>query len=183
MALQSLESNPQLSFATRMEDWTSLGQHKRHPEFPVVTRESRRTSRKTTWFPRHRTMKPFPATASQEKSHVRIWRCDWSSDVCSSDLDREAGELCGGASKVPSTVSTSNSSRGTSPETLERERASSCDDGGTTWFFSSCGGIHELRRGIQDASCAGPGKSNLPFELRRKAGDCSRVTAGPIDLI
>ena len=35
----------------------------------------------------------------------------------------------------------------------------------------------------------GPGEketnsiSNLPFELRRKAGDCSRVTAGPIDLI
>ena len=24
--------------------------------------------------------------------------------------------------------------------------------------------------GIQDASCVGPGKSNLPFELRRKAG-------------
>ena len=44
-------------------------------------------------------------------------------------------------------------------------------------------GILELRRGIQDASCVGPGKSNLPFELRRKAGDCSRVTAGPIDLI
>ena len=40
-----------------------------------------------------------------------------------------------------------------------------------------------LRRGIQDASCVGPGKSNLPLELRRKAGDCSRVTAGPIDLI
>ena len=52
-----------------------------------------------------------------------------------------------------------------------------------TWFFSSDGGILELRRGIQDASCVGPGKSNLPFELRRKAGDCSRVTAGPIDLI
>src|SRR5574340_178672 len=57
-----------------MEDWTSLGQHKRHPEFPVVTRESRRNSRKTTWFPRHRKMKPFPASASQEKSHVRNWR-------------------------------------------------------------------------------------------------------------
>ena len=28
MALQSLESNPQLSFATRMEDWICLGQHK-----------------------------------------------------------------------------------------------------------------------------------------------------------
>src|SRR5574337_145040 len=55
--------------------------------------------------------------------------------------------------------------------------------GGTTWIFSSCSGILELRRGIQDASCVGPGKSNLPFELRRKAGDCSRVTAGPIDLM
>src|SRR5574337_451952 len=57
-----------------MRDWTSLGQHKRHPEFPVVTRESRRNSRKPSWFPRHRNMKPFPATASQEKSHVRNWR-------------------------------------------------------------------------------------------------------------
>src|SRR5574342_966683 len=57
-----------------MEDWTCLGQHKRHPEFPVVTRESRRNSRKTTWLPRHRKMKPFPATVSQEKSHVRNWR-------------------------------------------------------------------------------------------------------------
>ena len=31
--------------------------------------------------------------------------------------------------------------------------------------------------------CVGPGKSNLPLELRRKAGHCSRVTSGPIDLI
>src|SRR5574339_825451 len=53
-----------------MEDWTCPGQHKRHPEFPVVTRESRRNSRNTTWLPRHRKMKPFPATAPQEKSHV-----------------------------------------------------------------------------------------------------------------
>src|SRR5574342_51356 len=74
LALQSLESNAQLSFATRMEDWTCLGQHKRQPEFPVVTRESRRNSRKTTWLPRHRKMKPVPATAPQEKSHVRNWR-------------------------------------------------------------------------------------------------------------
>src|SRR5574340_924939 len=73
-ALQSLESNPQLSFATRMEDWTSLGQHKWQPECPVVTRESRRNSRKATWFPRQRKLKPFPATAPQEKSHVRNWR-------------------------------------------------------------------------------------------------------------
>src|SRR5574337_915762 len=71
---ESLQSNPQLSFETRMEHWTSLGQQKRHPEFPVVTRESRDNSRKTTWFPRHRKMKPFPASASQEKSHVKNWR-------------------------------------------------------------------------------------------------------------
>src|SRR5574337_1693279 len=55
--------------------------------------------------------------------------------------------------------------------------------GGATWFFSSYGGIRELRRGIQAASCVGPGKSNLPLEWQRKAGHCSRVTAGPIDLI
>ena len=47
-----------------------LGQHKRKPEFPVVTRESRRISRKTTCFPRHRNMRPLPATASPENSHV-----------------------------------------------------------------------------------------------------------------
>ena len=40
-----------------------------------------------------------------------------------------------------------------------------------------------VRRGIQDASCVGPGNYNVPLELRKKAGDCSRVTAGPIDLI
>ena len=42
---------------------------------------------------------------------------------------------------------------------------------------------NQISTGIQDASCVGPGKSNLPLELRRKAGHCSRVTAGPIDLI
>ena len=45
-------------------------------------------------------------------------------------------------------------------------------------FFSSCGRILELRWGIQVSSCVGPGKSNLPFELQVRAGDCSRVTAG-----
>src|SRR5574337_1312515 len=73
-------------------------------------------------------------------------------------------------------VSNSNSESGTSPETLWRHRAASCDDGGTTWFFSRCSRILELRRGIQDASCVGPGKSNLPFELRRKAGEDRKST-------
>ena len=64
----------QSSIRVAKESWTSLGQHKRHPEFPVLTRESRRNSRKTRCFPRHRKVKPFPATASQEKCHVRNWR-------------------------------------------------------------------------------------------------------------
>ena len=34
---------------------------------------------------------------------------------------------------------------------------------GTTWFFSSCDGIVDLRRGIQASSCVGPGKSILPL--------------------
>ena len=63
----------------------------------------------------------------------------------------------GVASKVPSTVSHFKMERGTSLETLYRIRASSCDDEGPTWFFSSCGGILELRRGIQASSCVGPG--------------------------
>ena len=45
--------------------------------------------------------------------------------------------------------------------------------------FSSCGGILELRRGSQASSWVGPGKPNLPLELRGKAGGCARVTAGP----
>ena len=42
----------------------------------IPRRNSRipRNSSKTTWLPRHRKMKPFPATAPQEKSHVRNWR-------------------------------------------------------------------------------------------------------------
>ena len=48
----------------------SLAQHKKKPEIPVVTRESRHNLRKTTCFQRLRKMRPLPATASQVKSHV-----------------------------------------------------------------------------------------------------------------
>ena len=48
------------------------------------------------------------------------------------------------ASKVSSAISNVKTERGTSLEKLYQERASSCDDGGTSWFFSSCGGILEL---------------------------------------
>ena len=36
------------------------GQPKGKAEIPVVTRECRRNSRKTTWFPLHRKMRPLP---------------------------------------------------------------------------------------------------------------------------
>ena len=67
----------------------------------------------------------------------------------------------------------------TSLETLWRARGSCCEDDGTTWFFSSCGGILELQQGFQASSCVGPGKPKLPFELRGKAGCCARTTARP----
>ena len=47
----------------------------------------------------------------------------------------------------------------------------------STWFFSSCGGILDLRRGSQPSPGVGPGKPNLPLGLRGKAGGCARVTA------
>ena len=51
-----------------------------------------------------------------------------------------------------------------------------------TWFFSSCGGILELRRGSQPSPWVGPGKPNLPLGLRGNAGGGARVTAGPKSL-
>ena len=41
-------AQPQLSLATRGDDWASQGKPKGNAEIPVVTRESRRNSRKTT---------------------------------------------------------------------------------------------------------------------------------------
>ena len=51
-------------------EW-KIGLHwanKRKRKFPVITRESRCNSSKTTWFSRHRKMRPLPATASQGKA-------------------------------------------------------------------------------------------------------------------
>ena len=77
------------------------------------------------------------------------------------------------------TVSPFRAEQGTSLETPSRARASFCQEVGTTWFFSSCGGILELRRGSQPSPCVGPGKPHLPIGLRGKPGGCARVTAGP----
>ena len=59
------------------------------------------------------------------------------------------------------TVLNFKSEHGISLETLQRVRASARDDGGTSWFFSSCGGILDLRRGTQGASHVAPRKSSL----------------------
>ena len=54
------------------EAWRAAihGVAKSRTRLSIVTRESRRNSRKTTWLPRHRKMRPLPATASKEKSQV-----------------------------------------------------------------------------------------------------------------
>ena len=85
----------------------------------------------------------------------------------------------GVAGRLSATVSPFRAEEGTSLETPSRARASSCQEVGTPWFFSSCGGNLELRRGSQASSWVGPGKVNLRLELRGKAGGCARVTAGP----
>ena len=43
----------------------------------------------------------------------------------------------GVALRVPNIISHLKTERGTTLETLEQARASSCNDGGITWFFSS----------------------------------------------
>ena len=60
--------------------------------------------------------------------------------------------------------------RGISPEMLQWERASSRDDRGISWFFSSCSEILELRRGTQGASRVAPGKSNLHLSCEGELG-------------
>ena len=65
------------------------------------------------------------------------------------------------ASRVSSTVSNFKRERVISLETLQQEKATSSDDGGTSWFFSSFGGILELGRGTQGAFCVAPGKYSL----------------------
>ena len=100
-----------------------------------------------------------------------LWPC---SDSCTTSSFPSQLE-----GKFGGTVSPFRAEQGTSLETPSRARASSCQEVGTTWFFSSCGGILELRRRFQASSCVGPGKPKLPFELRGKAGCCARITARP----
>ena len=87
------------------------------------------------------------------------------------------------ASRVSSSVSNFKKERRISLETLMQERASSRDDGVTSWFFSSCGGILELRRGTQGASSVVPGKCNLHSSCEGKLGIAIESLQGKIDLM
>ena len=87
------------------------------------------------------------------------------------------------ASRVSSTVSPFRAEQGTSLETSWRARASSCQEVGTTWFFSSCGGILELRRGIQASCSTGPGKSSFHLNCELELGIALETLQGQIDLI
>ena len=58
-------------------------------------------------------------------------------------------------------VSTFKRERGIALEMLHWKNASSRDDRGTSWFFSSCGRILKLLQGTQGASLGAPGNSNL----------------------
>ena len=71
---------------------------------------------------------------------------------------------------VSSTVSKFKREHGISLEMLQWERASSQDDRGTSWFFSSCGGILELRRGTQGTCLVALGKSNLHSSCEGELG-------------
>ena len=71
---------------------------------------------------------------------------------------------------MSSTLPNFKRERGISLETLQWKRASTHDDSGTSWFFSRWGGILELRRGTQGASCDAPGKSNLNSSCEGELG-------------
>ena len=68
------------------------------------------------------------------------------------------------------TVSNFKRECGISLNMLQWERASSGDDGGTSWVFSSCGGILELRLVTQGACRVYPVKSNLHSSCEGELG-------------
>ena len=77
--------------------------------------------------------RPCPADRVPRAPRGAGSQMKWSREPrCSSRVRPACGGTFWVASRVPSTVSTFQTERGTSLETLWRERASSCNDGGTT---------------------------------------------------
>ena len=92
---------------------------------------------------------------------------------------RRVGGLLGVAGRLSGTVSPFRAEQGTSLETPSRARASSCEEVGTTWFFSSCGGILVLRRGITGFLVCRPWVAQSSIVVASESWGCARVTAGP----
>ena len=87
---------------------------------------------------------------------------------------RRVGGLLGVAGRLSGTVSPFRAEQGTSLETPSRARAPSCEDVGTTWFFSSCGGILELRRGFSCFLFCRPWEAQSSIRVARESwGLCS----------
>ena len=118
----------------------------------------------------------------------------WAKDLCAEEAvpgpsvfpsgePGVSGGLLGVAGRLSGTVSPFRAEQGTSLETPSRARASSCQAVGTTWFFSSCGGILELQPGIQASSSTGPGKSSFHSNCELELGIALETLQGQIDLI
>ena len=132
------------------EDWASQGQPKRKPEIPVITRESNRNSRKTTWFPRLRKMSPLPATASQGKVGIsglhsrlprgvrpRLGEAKDSALLSSRDAGLlEPPEQPQGS---PASSSVWREDPGLLSRPCRKRRPSAGEDGGVSGVSSSCG--------------------------------------------
>ena len=88
----------------------------------------------------------------------------------------------GVASRVKITVSQFKTERGTSLEMLQWAWASSGDDGESTLFFLSCGGILVVRRGNQASSCFGPGSPNFQSTCEGELGVALESLQGKRDL-
>ena len=82
------------------------------------------------------------------------------------------------ASRVSSTVSNFKRERGISLEMLQQERASSRMMGEPRGFSGVAAGFSSYDRELRE-----PRDVQSSFELRGRARDCSRATAGQINLI
>ena len=101
---------------------------------------------------------------------------------CSLEGTRRVGGLLVVAGRLSGTVSHFRAEQGTSLETPSRARASSCQEVGTTLFFSSCGGILELRRGSQPSPWIGLGSPIFPSGCEGKLGVALESLQGRRDL-
>ena len=102
---------------------------------------------------------------------------------CSPEGTRRVRELWGVARRVSCTVSHFSVEHGTALETPYWARASSCEDLGTTWFFSSCRGILEYHGDFRLPLVLAPGSPNFHSICKGKLGVTLESLQGQRDLI